>query len=292
MKRSGPAHVGGEADDFRPRLADRVVATMPSLTDAERKAARALLARYPTTGMETVALFAERAHVSAPTVLRFISKLGFAGYPEFRRALLEEMEAQSEYPLTRWRDTRTVALPHFGECLIDAVRTSLAMSAQTDIAKLVELLADERRQVFLLGGDFTDSAARHLEFHLRKMRKRVRLLAPGVLRRADELAEVQRRDIVVLFDIRRYQPDTVRTAEIAKEHGAAIVLFTDQWMSDVAQTADLVLRAQVDVPSPWDSLIGIIAIVEMVALMLDQRLRPLAKSRFESIEAMRGKLRQ
>jgi hypothetical protein len=30
----------------------------------------------------------------------------------------------------------------------------------------------------------------------------------------------------------------------------------------------------------------------MVALMLDQRLRPLAKSRFESIEAMRGKLRQ
>ncbi len=124
------------------------------------------------------------------------------------------------------------------------------------------------------------------------MRKRVRLLAPGVLRRADELAEVQRRDIVVLFDIRRYQPDTVRTAEIAKEHGAAIVLFTDQWMSDVAQTADLVLRAQVDVPSPWDSLIGIIAIVETVALMLDQRLRPLAKSRFESIEAMRGKLRQ
>jgi DNA-binding MurR/RpiR family transcriptional regulator len=292
MKRSEPAHEGGQADEIRPRLADRVVATMPSLSDAERKAARALLARYPTTGMETVALFAERARVSAPTILRFISKLGFAGYPEFRRALREEMEAQSEYPLTRWQDTRTIALPRFGECLIDAVRGSLAMSEQTDIAKLVELLADERRQVFLLGGDFTETAARHLEFHLRKMRKRVRLLAPGVLRRADELVEVQRRDVVVLFDIRRYQTDTIRTAEIAKGRGAVIVLFTDQWMSDVAQTSDLVLRAQVDVPSPWDSLIGVIAIVETVALMLDERLRPLARSRFESIEATRTKLRE
>src|SRR5947208_10075673 len=82
-------------------LADRVVASMASLSDAERRAARALLARYPTTGMETVALFADRARVSGPTILRFVAKLGFAGYPEFRRALREEMEAQAENPLTR-----------------------------------------------------------------------------------------------------------------------------------------------------------------------------------------------
>ena len=78
-----------------PTLADRITASLPSLTNAERRAARALLARYPTAGMETVAHFAERAGVSGPTILRFIAKLGFEGYADFRSALREELEAQS-----------------------------------------------------------------------------------------------------------------------------------------------------------------------------------------------------
>ena len=46
-----------------------------------------LLASYPIAGLESVARFAERAHVSPPTVTRFITKLGFRGYPEFQETL-------------------------------------------------------------------------------------------------------------------------------------------------------------------------------------------------------------
>lgn len=278
-------------DQPAPTLADRVAATMPSLSDAERRAARALLARYPTTGMETVALFAERAKVSAPTILRFVAKLGFSGYLDFRRALREEMEAQAEFPLTRpHRPAPGAAVDGFGQSLIDTVKASLAMVSEADMVRLTDLLVDERRQIFLLGGDFTDPAARHLEFHLRKMRSRVRLFSQALLRRADEIAEIRRRDVVILFDVRRYQTDTIRTAEIAKSREAVVALFTDQWMSDVAQVADIVLRARVDVPSPWDSLIGLIALVETLALSIDARRWPIAKVRFETIEGVRNRL--
>ncbi|CAM5777272.1 RpiR family transcriptional regulator [Labrys miyagiensis] len=282
MERPKTEHAAGAT------LADRVAATLPSLSDAEKRAARALLARYPTTGMETVALFAERAKVSAPTILRFVAKLGFAGYADFRRALREEMEAQAEFPLTRPHvEGTSPATANFSEALVETVRGSLAMVGEAEVKRLVDVLADERRQVFLLGGDFTEPAARHLEFHLRKMRGRVRLLSMGLMRRADELAEIRRRDVVILFDIRRYQADTVRTAEVAKAREAVVALFTDQWMSDVAQVADIVLRARVDVPSPWDSLIGLVAVVEAVALALDSRQWPIARKRFETIEEVR-----
>ena len=122
------------------------------------------------------------------------------------------------------------------------------------------------------------------------MRRDVRLFSQGLARRADELAEIGRRDVVILFDIRRYQADTIRTAEIAKERQAVVALFTDQWMSDVAQVADIVLRARVDVSSPWDSLIGIVALVEMLALAVDARRWPIARARFETIEGVRSKL--
>lgn len=274
-----------------PTLADRVAATMPSLSNAERRAARALLARYPTTGMETVTLFAERAKVSAPTILRFVAKLGFSGFPEFRSRLREEMEAQAEFPLTRpHRSATPSAFSGFGESLVDTVRSSIAMVSEADIGRLTDLLVDERRQVFLLGGDFTEPAARHLEFHLRKTRSKVRYFSHSLLRRADELAEIRRRDVVILFDIRRYQADTIRTAEVAKQRQAVVALFTDQWMSDVAQVADVVFRARIDVPSPWDSLIGLIALVETLALSIDARRWPIARTRFETIELVRSKL--
>src|SRR6202035_2613545 len=77
---------------------------LASLSPAERKLARVLLASYPIAGLESVARFAERARVSPPTVTRFITKLGFRGYPEFQETLRHEVQARLSSPLARYRD--------------------------------------------------------------------------------------------------------------------------------------------------------------------------------------------
>src|SRR5439155_2817804 len=77
---------------------------LDSLSPAERRLARVLLASYPIAGLESVARFAERAGVSPPTVTRFITKLGFRGYPEFQESLRLEVQARLSSPLARYRD--------------------------------------------------------------------------------------------------------------------------------------------------------------------------------------------
>src|SRR5439155_534416 len=77
---------------------------LDSLSPAERRLARVLLASYPIAGLESVARFAERAGVSPPTVTRFITKLGFHGYPEFQESLRHEVQARLSSPLTRDRE--------------------------------------------------------------------------------------------------------------------------------------------------------------------------------------------
>src|ERR1700746_331058 len=77
---------------------------LDSLSPAERRLARVLLASYPIAGLESVARFAERAGVSPPTVTRFITKLGFRGYPEFQENLRHEVQARLSSPLARYRD--------------------------------------------------------------------------------------------------------------------------------------------------------------------------------------------
>lgn len=273
-------------------LMDRITAQLPSLTESERRAARALLARYPGTGLDTVGLFAERAGVSAPTVLRFIGKLGFAGYADFRRCLREELEAAEAYPLTRppLSDSAADGLAALGAELAGVAADSVAMIQRAEIDRLVDLLRDERRTIYLLGGDFTEAVARHLEFHLRKLRPGVRLLDHDLPRRADLLTDLRRRDVFIAFDIRRYQGDTVAAVEFAKARGAKTVLFTDQWMSEAAKAADIAVRARVDGPSRWDSLVGMIAQVEIVAQAFDERVWANARSRVEAIERARDAL--
>ena len=91
----------GLHDDDRASIAEQTREALPRLTARERKAAQMLLSNYPTTGLAPVAEFAERAQVSAPTVLRFVAKLGFQGYPDFQRQLREELEAQLASPLAK-----------------------------------------------------------------------------------------------------------------------------------------------------------------------------------------------
>src|SRR6476661_1671246 len=86
------------------RVGELVRQRLDSLSPAERKLARVLLASYPIAGLESVARFAERAGVSPPTVTRFIIKLGFRGYPEFQESLRHEVQARLSSPLTRFRD--------------------------------------------------------------------------------------------------------------------------------------------------------------------------------------------
>src|SRR3977135_1832359 len=84
---------------------------LDTLSPAERKLARVLLASFPIAGLESVARFAERAGVSPPTVTRFITKLGFRGYPEFQEVIRHEVQARLSSPLARYRDETPGAAP-------------------------------------------------------------------------------------------------------------------------------------------------------------------------------------
>lgn len=80
-------------------IADRISAAFSSMASSEKCIARVLLARYPTVGLARVTAFAKQAEVSVPTVFRFVAKLGFDGYPEFRRALRDEIDVSLNHSI-------------------------------------------------------------------------------------------------------------------------------------------------------------------------------------------------
>ncbi|WP_234326524.1 MurR/RpiR family transcriptional regulator [Streptomyces sp. NRRL S-337] len=76
---------------------------------------------------------------------------------------------------------------------------------------------------------------------------------------------------------------------MAHERGAKVVLFTDAWLSPVAEFADVVLPARVEAPSPFDSLVAPMALVETLVAAVHARSGPAAEARMRAAEeASRG----
>jgi DNA-binding MurR/RpiR family transcriptional regulator len=252
-----------------------------------------LIASYPIAGLESLARFAERAGVSPPTVTRFIAKLGFRGYPEFQDVLRSEVQSRLSSPLARYdRD------PPSGDrsgAVIDALRATRDMLAATEgllseqeFEDVAARLARTEGRVLVLGGRLSAMLARHLAGQLHLLRPGVLLLDAERSTPAQQLIDLSRRDVLVVFDYRRYQADTVASARIAAAKKCAVVLFTDPWLSPISGFADQVLVTGVESGAAFDSLVAALAVVEALVAAVLGKLGTRAHARMEKLEELRA----
>src|SRR5260370_1742214 len=202
--------------DDRASIAEHVRDSVERLTARERKAAHTLLANYPTAGLPPVAEFAERSQVSARTVLRFVAKLGFQGYPDFQRQLRGELEAQFASPLAKPArreepsNPRRAAIDPFVEAAIANLSGTFRHLPEAEFSAIVDLICDVRRSVHLIGGRFTDALARYFAAHLGLVRPNVRHVPSGVGVWRHRPLDMNRRDGLVGLRIRRHHADVDR----------------------------------------------------------------------------------
>ncbi|MFJ6940514.1 MurR/RpiR family transcriptional regulator [Streptomyces sp. NPDC101132] len=268
-------------------LADRIRADLGELSPAERKVARTLLAGYPSAVFETVAVIADRAAVSAPTVLRFAARMGYRGFPDLQAAVRSELDARNASPIALYEaaglgsvpqdDTGAAGLLEQADAAFNPpVTQTFAEIPPHDFTRAVELLADRKRHITLAGGRFTHLLAQYLGLHLMQLREEVRFLPDRPVERTAALTQLSRRDVVVLFDYRRYEDDKTAIAQLTRDAGGKTIVFTDPWLSPAATHADVVLPSQVGSTAPYDSLVPTLAVIEVLIANVINALGPQA----------------
>jgi DNA-binding MurR/RpiR family transcriptional regulator len=272
-------------------ISERIGAVIADLPAGERKAAQTLIAKYPLIGLKTVAEFAATSDVSSPTILRFISKLGFASYSEFQSALQIEVVEQLQSPLARNKQLRDSSASKTSEpflaAILENIRETFAHNSEADLKKLSTLLADTSFRIQLIGGRFTDPIARYMTAHLRVIRKKIHHIEGQEANWRDQLVDMSKRDILIIFDIRRYQDSLFELAKRAASKGAIVVLFTDQWMSPIASVSKHVLTCRTTAPSAWDSSTSLMALVEAVVSHVTIASGKSAAARIAELERLR-----
>jgi len=276
-------------------VAEQIRNGLGRLTPTERRPALTLLESYPVAGLETVAQFARRADVSGPTVLRLIAKLGFDSYPDFQQALRDELEQRLQTPLAKappdsGRSREGDFINNYTDAILANIRESMAEISRDEFEAAVALLTDERRRVMTIGGRFTSSLAFHLYLHLRELRPRVGMVSDQTAAWPEHLLDLDRNDVLIVFDIRRFQDDVVRFARQAAAGGTQVILFTDTWVSPVAAVAAHVFAVRTSLPSSWESFAALTALSEALIARVHAERWARSKSRMERLEQLRSHL--
>lgn len=270
-------------------IAELIADRMDQMPAGERRAAQILIANYPLTGLRTVAEFSAQAGVSSPTILRFVARLGFQNYADFQARLQDELAAQLQSPLSRATgpDSDRNTTP-FVAAAIENVRETFRHLSERQVDDIVGVLSNRRGKVYLVGGRFTDPVAAYMAAHLAIVRPGVQHLNGQESNWRDRLIDMGRNDVVVIFDIRRYQESLLRLAEAAHGRGAQIILLTDQWLSPIARYARHVVAGRTAVPSAWDSSVALFLVAEALIGDLTRKLEDVSAKRIREMENLRG----
>lgn len=272
-------------------ISDKLKEQSMKFTRAERQLVDVILKNYPVSGLGSITSLADTAGVSTPTVGRLVQKLGFSGFPDFQANLRAELDEKISGPIAkreRWVNNAPEGhiLNRFTEAVIENISHSLGDIDPQIFDDACTLLSDSNRKLYIVGGRITRTLADYFFLHMQVIRKGVTHISSSSNAWAHYLLDINEGDVVVIFDIRRYENSTLRLAEMAKERGAKVVLFTDQWVSPISANADYCFNSQIVVPSAWDSNVTSMLLAEIFIAEVQERNWDTTKSRMEELEGM------
>lgn len=276
---------------------ERLATAFPGLTPTERTLAAHIRRNHPVAGLTSITALARAAAVSTPTVVRLVQKLGFKGYPDFQASLRGEVEEALLSPLAkhdRWAAGAPQAhiLNRFADAVLGNLQATLAQIDAAEFDAAAALLADPARRVFAVGGRITRTTADYLVTHLSLIRSGVALIPDAATSWPPAMLELQAGDVLVAFDVRRYENAVIRLAELAAGEGASVVLFTDQWVSPASVRARHCFAAHVEAPSAWDSTSVLTVLVETLLAAVQGLTQAETVERMTRLEELLAKSRQ
>ncbi|WP_232831234.1 MurR/RpiR family transcriptional regulator [Pseudogemmobacter bohemicus] len=268
-------------------IESRMRASLNDLTRAERQVATHILSHFPMSALGSITTLARAADVSSPTIVRLVQKLGFRGWSDYQAALRIEVEELLVAPLGTpggSGEGRGHPLQGFAAQVVTNIGATLSLIPAADFNGSAALMADMTRRVVVMGGRLTHALADYMATLLRVIRPDVTWIADHLTDWQQALLDLRPGDVVVIFDIRRYEANAVQFAEFASAQGAEVVLITDRWLSPAAGHARHVLPCHIEMPSAWDSTAVLLMVVEALLAQIQSHMPDQVQDRLNRLE--------
>jgi len=266
-------------------VAERIRAQSASLTAAERRVAEAILASPQSVGFGTVADLAASANVGAASVVRLAGKLGFDGFSALQACVQQDLVRQLRPAAERILEAGAGGLQSHLSIELANVQATLDAVDEQILSELVERLADVERPVRIVSGEDTLGVATQFVTQLEQLRPGVGLLIGSEVAVRRQVSVLDASASVVMIDVRRYERWVLETQSMLSERGIWTAGLTDSMLSPIAARAAVTLLVTAGSDAPFDSHVGTLALLNLIASRVAVELRAYATDRLATVEA-------
>jgi DNA-binding MurR/RpiR family transcriptional regulator len=266
-----------------------------SLTDVDFRLAAVISRRYPEAALLGAREIATAAGVSAASVSRFARKLGYSDFAELQRALALEMRARLATPparLTVPRGRHRTIEAFVNDVTVQDADNLESTRRMIDLETLERLAANLCRrgtQVYVAGSKKGGIVAAYFAMQLAQLRTGVHILDLSDLL-TDTIIDMDRQDILVVFEPRRATAALIRLVDYARSQGVPTAVFTDEYPPPPLSDCEFVFRTCVEAVSVFDSYSAMFVLCDALLAYLVQCMPKAVRARAERLEALNDQL--
>jgi DNA-binding MurR/RpiR family transcriptional regulator len=266
-------------------ILDKIYAEYKTFTPSQQKVSEYLSQHLDEALILNANQIAKEAGVSEATFTRFIARLGFSGFSEFKREIgnfIIQGYSTTER-LAESVQTFGISNSVFLEILqgdIENINKITNGVSNALFEKAVDKLSSAK-SIYLLGLRSSYSLAFYLAFNLRFFLKSVNLIKPGIGDIPEQVLSTGKGDVLVAIAFRRYTSEVVKIAEKMKRKNAYIIAVTNSHLSPIAQLADMSLVVETEITTYIESFTApmslLNALITAVALKKKKQALPALK---------------
>ena len=265
-----------------------------SLTRTDAEIADYMLEHFNTIGFQTSTTLAESIGVSDTSVIRFIRKLGFKGYSDFRNemnARAARQIGQSENGLSPGqkyvRSLEQLNPSHLihdvSQYTVNNLQRSYSQLDQATVDQVVDILVNSDRK-YIAGFRGTACCAQYMASKLLFLTPHVVPILHADATAVESVLDITEKDCLFLYSFPRYSEINRILMDIARESGAKIILMTDRRTCPLANKADVVVVAQVGGLGFTNSYVAPLSLSEVILLAVSGRQDVTRSERFNRID--------
>ena len=273
-------------------LIARIKAKYEKMSKGQKRLADYVCRNYDKAVFLTAARLGEIVGVSESTVVRFVTQLGYNGYPGFQKALEElvrnKLNSIQRMEVTYGRISQSEILETVLQSDIEKIKLTLAAIDHKAFDLAIDTILNARK-IYVIGIRSCAPLASFLTFYLNLVCEDVTAVNTNSSSEIfEQLIRIGEEDVIIGISFPRYSMRTLKALEFASNRKAKVITLTDSVHSPMNLYSSCNLIARSDMASIVDSLVAPLSVVNALIVALCMKKQKEVVSTLEMLEKIWG----